>query len=282
MSLNQARGNNEMFDSLNSIIVQQIIQTTIILVAAIALVKIFNKLFIKVVGEKTESRKNILRNIKRFIQIIIYLTALVLALWVFEIDVTGLVAGLGVGALIIGFALKDFIENWVSGLLIVTGKTYKTGDVIQVGNLKGVVTEISLRTTSLKTYDRNKIIIPNSLLLKEKIVNLTDGQKESITSVVFLIDYVFDIDKAKSIIESVLRNNSNIIVNEKKKREIRFLVRSREWITEIEPLFWICAPEREEFIKSEIVQLVKKRFEREKILPPIPAIIRKEYLESKK
>ena len=271
-----------MFDSLNSIIIQQIIQTTIILVAAIALVKIFNKLFIKVVGEKTESRKNILRNIKRFIQIIIYLTALVLALWVFEVDVTGLVAGLGVGALIIGFALKDFIENWVSGLLIVTGKTYKTGDVIQVGNLKGVVTEISLRTTSLKTYDQNKIIIPNSLLLREKIINITDGQKESITSVVFSIDYVFDIEKAKSIIESVLRNNSNIIVNEKKKREIRFLVRSREWITEIEPLFWICAPEREEFIKSEIVQIVKKRFEEEKILPPSPASIRKEYLESKK
>ena len=271
-----------MFNFLNFLVFQQVVQALIILVVAFVLVRIFGKLLFKLVGEKTESRKNILRNIKRFIQIIIYLTALVLALWVFEIDVTGLVAGLGVGALIIGFALKDFIENWVSGLLIVTGKTYKTGDVIQVGNLKGVVTEISLRTTSLKTYDRNKIIIPNSLLLKEKIVNLTDGQKESITSVVFLIDYVFDIEKAKSIIESVLRNNSNIIVNEKKKREIRFLVRSREWITELEPLFWICAPEREEFIKSEIVQLIKKRFEKEKILPPIPVIIRKEYLESQK
>ncbi|MBS7633717.1 mechanosensitive ion channel [Candidatus Bathyarchaeota archaeon] len=50
--------------------------------------------------------------------------------------------------------------------------------MIQVGDNKGVVTEISLRTTKLKTYDRREIIIPNSSLLKDRIINLTDGKKK--------------------------------------------------------------------------------------------------------
>ncbi len=271
-----------MFDFLYSTLFQQIIQALIILVSAIILVRIFGKLLFKLVEEKTESRKHIIQNVRRFIQLVIYISALVLILWVFEVDVTGLVAGLGVGALIIGFALQDFIENWVSGLLIVSGRTYKVGDVIQVGDFKGVVVEVSLRTTSLKTFDQNKIVIPNSLLLKEKIVNLTDGQKESVTSIVFYVDYTCDIDRAKSVIESVLRSNSNVIVSDKRKREIRFLVRSKDWVVEIEALFWINVPSKEEFVKSGIVDIVKKRFDEERIIPPIPAILRKEYLVSKK
>jgi len=196
--------------------------------------------------------------------------------------VTGLVAGLGVGALIIGFALKDIIENWVSGLLIISGKTYKIGDVIRVGNLTGVVTDISLRTTKLKTYDRNEIIISNSTLLKEKIVNLTGGKKETVTSIVFYIDYIFDIEKAKKAIESVIKDQPNVVVDEKRRREIRFVVRSKEWTTEIESLFWINDPENEEFIRSKITELIKKKFEEEKILPPIPGFMRKEFLESRK
>jgi len=223
-----------------------------------------------------------MRNAQRFLQIVIYSIAAVLLLWTFKVDVTGLLAGLGVGALVIGFALKDFIENWVSGLLIISGKTYKIGDIIQVGNMKGVVTEISLRTTKLKTYDRNEIIIPNSSLLKDKIVNLTGGGKETVASIVFSIDYTFNVEKAKKVIESVLRNHSRVVVNEKRRREIRFLVRNKEWATEIESLFWINDPENEEFIKSQITETVKTRFEEARILPPIPSIIRKDFLESKK
>jgi len=196
--------------------------------------------------------------------------------------VTGLVAGLGVGALIIGFALKDIIENWVSGLLIISGKTYTIGDVIRVGNLTGVVTDISLRTTKLKTYDRNEIIIPNSTLLKEKVVNLTGGKKETVASIVFYIDYIFDIEKAKKAIESVIKDQPNVVVDEKRRREIRFVVRSKEWTTELESLFWINDPENEEFIRSKITELIKKKFEEEKILPPIPGFMRKEFLESRK
>jgi small-conductance mechanosensitive channel len=148
--------------------------------------------------------------------------------------------------------------------------------------MKGVVTEISLRTTKLKTYDRNEIIIPNSSLLKDRIINLTGGGKETVASIVFSIDYTFNVEKAKKVIESVLRNHPRVVVDEKRRREIRFLVRNKEWATDIESLFWINDPENEEFIKSQITETVKTRFEEARILPPIPSIIRKDFLESKK
>jgi small-conductance mechanosensitive channel len=272
-----------MFDlivDLNLILL--IIQVVVIIIVAFVLVKIFNRLVVRVTEEKVKLKKGKLVNVQRFFQLIIYSVAVILILWTFNIDVTGLIAGLGVGALIIGFALKDIIENWVSGLLIISGKTYTIGDVIRVENLTGVVTDISLRTTKLKTYDRNEIVIPNSTLLKEKVVNLTGGKKETVASIVFHIDYVFDIEKTKKTIESVIKDHPNVIVDEKRRREIRFVVRSKEWTTEIESLFWINDPENEEFIKSKITELIKKKFEEEKILPPIPGFMRKEFLESRK
>lgn len=271
-----------MLDQIDTTtLIYQILQTAIVILGAFLLVKILNRLVMRLTGDGTEDKKRVMRNIQRFLQLIVYSVAAILILWIFEVNVTGLVAGLGVGALVIGFALKDIIENWVSGLLIISGKTYRIGDVIQVGTLKGVVTGISLRTTTLKTYDRSDIIIPNSVLVKEKIVNLTGGGKETVIALIFYIDYVSNIEKAKKTIEAVLRNQPNVVIDEKRKREIRFLVRSKEWTTEIEALFWINEPENEEFIKSRISESTKKKLEEEKILPPIPAILRKEFMESK-
>ena len=270
-----------MLELIDIVLLIRVIQVAIIVVGAFLLLRLFNRLLTRVIEAKNEARKRAIYTVKRFLQIIVYSVAVILILWIFEVDVTGLLAGFGIGALVIGFALKDIIENWVSGLLIFTGKTYKIGDVIQVGNLKGVVTGISLRTTVLKTYDRNEIIMPNSLLLKEKIINLTGGGKEAVTNVVFSIDYVFDVEKAKSTIEAVIRGHPNVVVDLKRKREIRFLVRCKEWTTEIETLFWINTPENEEFIKSGVSELVKKKLTEEKILPPIPAVMRKDFLEKR-
>jgi len=270
-----------MFDLLiDWHLISLIVLVVVILVAAFILVKIFNRLVVRVAEERIKVQKGRLVNIQRFFQLIVYSVAVFLILWTLNVDVTGLIAGLGIGALIIGFALKDIIENWVSGLLIISGKTYRIGDVIRVENLTGVVTDISLRTTKLKTYDRNEIIIPNSTLLKQNIINLTGGTKETVASIISYIDYVFDTEKTKKAIESVLRSHPNVIVDEKRKREIRFVVRSKEWTTEIESLFWINDPENEQFIKSKITELIKRKLEEEKILPPIPGIMRRDFLES--
>jgi len=273
-----------MADFLEGLLNQPILilQIILIIVIALILVNIFNRFIVGVAEKRAKVRKGTLVHLKRFFQILIYTLAFIAILSVLKIDITAAVAGLGVGALIIGFALKDIIENWVSGLLIISGKTYTIGDVIRVGNITGTVTDISLRTTKLKTYDRNEIIIPNSVMVKEKIINLTSGKQECVASIILSIDYTSDTEKAKAAVENVLKNHKNVIVSAGRRREIRFVVRSREWTTEMEVLFWINDPSNEEFIKSNITELIKKEFEKEGILPPIPAFMRQEYLKSKK
>jgi len=265
--------------NLGGLITNPILLVALVLtiIGAFLIVYIFNKLVGRI-EKRGELKKGALVHLKRFFQILIYLVAIILILSLLEVDITTAVAGLGVGALVIGFALKDIIENWVSGIIIISGKTYTIGDVIRVGNLTGTVTDVSLRTTKLKTYDRNEIIIPNSVLMKEKIINLTSGENEAVASITLSIDYTSDVEKAKAIVENILKDHEAVIVNKKRRREIRFIVRNREWANDVEVLFWINNPPNEEFIKSEITELIQKKFKKERILPPVPALMRKDYL----
>jgi small-conductance mechanosensitive channel len=271
-------------EPLMVISIQDLIEEPILIVALIStvvgaflIVALFNMLIGRI-EKRGDLEKGKLVQMRRFFQIIIFTTAGFIILHILEVNITGMVAGLGVGALVIGFGVKDIIENWVSGVLIMWGKIYAIGDVIRVGDLTGTVTDIALRTTKLKTYDRNEIIIPNSVLMQEKIINLTGGTQESVSSVTFAIDYTSDIEKAKFIIENILKNHKSVVFNLKRKREIRFIFRNKEWTNEIETLFWINNPPQEEFIKSNITELIQKEFRNEGILPPIPALMRNEYL----
>ena len=259
----------------------ELLQILATIIAAFLIVTIFNKLIGRL-EKRGDLEKGTLVHVKRFFQIIIYLVALMIILSVLNQDITAAIAGLGVGALIIGFGLQDIIENWVSGILIISGKTYSIGDVIRIGNLTGTVTDIALRTTKLKTYDRNEIIIPNSVMMNEKIINLTSGASESVASLFIAIDYTVDAEKAKSIIEKILKNHKSVVFNLKQKREIRFILRNKEWTTEIEVLFWVNDPSNEEFIKSTISELIQKEFKKESILPPVPSLMRREFLTGQK
>ena len=251
-----------------------ILESLIVIASAYLIVKFFERNLIKSLERKGQKRSVIIP-LKRVVSIIVYLIALVLILAIFNVDVTAAVAGLGVGAIVIGFGLQDIVSNWVSGIIITAEKIYKIDDVIRIGDVTGIVRDVSLRSTKLTTYDKNDVIIPNSVVIKEKVVNLTGGKNESVSSVVFMIDYTADTEKAKKVIEGVLKKNENVIADEKKKREIRFIVRSKEWTTEIEALFWINDPKNEEFIRSEITQSIKRGFEKNKIIPTIPGLLRK-------
>ncbi|MBN2202934.1 MAG: mechanosensitive ion channel family protein [Candidatus Aenigmarchaeota archaeon] len=267
-----------IYDMLTPI---NILQSILVIVSAYIIVKFFERNLIKPMIKRGEKRSVIIP-LKRVLSIIVYLIAFFLILSIFSIDITGIATGLGVGAIVLGFGLQDIVSNWVSGIIITAEKIYKIDDVIKIGDTTGVVSDISLRSTKLTTYDKNDIIIPNSLIIKEKVINLTGGSSESVSAITFMIDYTSDTDKAKKVMEKVLRSDKNVVFDVKRKREIRFIVRSNEWTTEIECLFWINEPKNEEFIKSRLTQAIKKEFEKENIIPTIPSFLRKGYIHAKK
>lgn len=94
---------------------------------------------------------------------VIVLGLLVVATIVFpSVKPADVLATLGIGSVAIGFAFKDILQNWLSGLLILYRQPFRNGDQIKSGEFEGTVERIEARATLIKTYDGQRVVIPNS------------------------------------------------------------------------------------------------------------------------
>lgn len=127
----------------------------------------------KKIGRKDRSNqeKTVANFTGRILKYIIYLFAAFCILMVFNYDVSGLVAGLGISGAIVALAAQDFVKSLISGFSILADKPFLVGDWIEVGIYQGTVTDISFRCTKIKTSDNSVITIQNSALTASSIIN---------------------------------------------------------------------------------------------------------------
>ncbi|MHA6248701.1 mechanosensitive ion channel family protein [Pontibacter sp. CAU 1760] len=92
---------------------------------------------------------------------------------VFGVNVAGLVAGLGVGGLAIAFAAKESLENLLASFTIFLDQPFVVGDLVQVGELIGVVEKIGFRSTRIRTLERSFVTLPNKYMIDKPLDNLT-------------------------------------------------------------------------------------------------------------
>lgn len=88
-----------------------------------------------------------------------------------------LIAGLGVSSVAIGFAFKDILQNWLAGLLILLRQPFEVNDQIKVDSHEGTVEQIETRATIIKTYDGQRILIPNSYIYTHAVIVKTAYEK---------------------------------------------------------------------------------------------------------
>jgi small-conductance mechanosensitive channel len=93
----------------------------------------------------------------------------VTALGTLSINVTALVAGLGLTGFAVGFALKDILSNAISGILLILYKPFHHGDQIAVTGFEGTVLEVNMRYTVLNTAEQKKVFLPNSNLFTNPV-----------------------------------------------------------------------------------------------------------------
>lgn len=140
---------------------------------------------------------------KKISAYVIYSLTFVALLGVFGVPLTSLGAVVGLIGLGLSFALKDMIANFISGVLILANGEFKIGDQIKVAGEEGTITDIRVRATDVKTYDGRKVIVPNSKLYSDVVVNNT-AYDERRFEVIVGIGYDEDIEKAKKLaIESL-------------------------------------------------------------------------------
>jgi small-conductance mechanosensitive channel len=121
-------------------------------------------------------------------------------------DLTALFGAAGVVGIIIGVASQTSIGNIISGLFLVSEKSFELGDVIRIGDKTGTVYSIDLLSIKIKTYDNLLIRIPNQTVISTELVNVT---RFPIRRLEFLIGVAYkeDLRKVKTILENVARNN---------------------------------------------------------------------------
>jgi len=149
-----------------------IIYITVIIVRVIdVLIDEWGKLFAK----KTKSTidDELLPLFHRTSKIIFVILSIIFILRRWEVDVSGLLAGVGIAGIAISFALKDSLSNIFGGISIIFDKTYKMGDIVRLeGGESGKILNIGLRSTRIRSWDGEVLIIPNSIMANTKLTNV--------------------------------------------------------------------------------------------------------------
>ncbi|CAI50329.1 mechanosensitive channel protein MscS [Natronomonas pharaonis DSM 2160] len=170
--------------------------------------------------------------------------------------------------LAIGFAMQDVLKNFVAGIFIFTERPFKIGDWIEWDDNTGVVEDISLRVTRVRTFDNELLTVPNSQLTDNVVKNPVDADKLRL-KFVFGIGYDDDIDAATDIILEEARAHDGIM--DAPEPSVR-LTELGDSDVGLQSRIWIASPSRADFVKirGEYVKRVKERFDEEGIDIPYP------------
>ena len=198
-----------------------------------------------------------------------------------KIDVTGLIAGVGIGALAIGFAAQALISNLISGLFLFFEGVINFGDYIQIGEVVGKVVKMSFRTTQLETIDGNIVTFPNSLLATTQIINLTNGKNEILLTIQETIDIFTDYSKVKGLMLDAVNEVNGVIIDSTHQPTILVDRNPMQWSTLLTLYVTVTSTEWY-IIQSNIKEAIKKKFEAAGIIPPVSAIARHRIEDIKK
>ncbi len=140
----------------------------------------------------------------------IMLGIMVLDIW--GINVAGLLAGVGIAGLAIGFAIKDSLANIFGGISLIMDKTFNVGDKIALPDgTVGVVQDVGIRATRIKTYDNEVLVVPNGTLSTAIIKNYHLPDMKARVKIPFTISYGEDPEKAKAVVLEVLKKMKGIM-----------------------------------------------------------------------
>jgi len=126
------------------------------------------------------------------------------------VNVTSFMAILGAAGLAVGLALKDSLGNFAAGVMIIIFRPFQIGDYITAGGTEGTVDEIGLFATLMHTGDNQRIIVPNSSIIGDNIINATTLPTRRIDLVIG-ISYDDNIGQAKDILKSILDADERVL-----------------------------------------------------------------------
>jgi small-conductance mechanosensitive channel len=186
--------------------------------------------------------------------------------------------GAGVMALIIGLSAQEALANIIGGLFIITFKPFKIGDRVKVTDtMVGTVSDITLRHTVIRNFENKMIVIPNSIINKEKLINYDMGELKCCERIEIGISYDSDIDLAKKIMQEecerhplLLDNRTELEIQEGKPIVKTALTQLNDSSMTIRAWTWGRDFSDSFQLKIDVLESIKKRFDKEGIEIPYP------------
>lgn len=205
--------------------------------------------------------------LNKTVTVILFVVAIVVILGYFDLDITPMIAGVGLGALAIGLALQSTLTNFFAGLHLVSDRPIDVGDYIEIDeNTKGFVEDIGWRSTRIQTLTDNLLIIPNGKLAESNITNFSKPKQDMSVWIPCGVAYESDLKKVEKITLEVAKEIQQTIAGAVKDFEPVF--RYREFGDS--NINFITVLRVEETMKrfvviNEFIKALKERFDKEKI-----------------
>ncbi len=212
-----------------------------------------------------EVDKTLISFVTNLISMILLVIVVIAAVGALGVQTTSFIAILGAAGLAVGLALQGSLSNFASGVLIIIFRPYKVGDFIEGAGIAGVVVDVQILTTILKTGDNKQIIVPNSQIMGGIITNYSANDTRRVDMVVG-VSYEDDLDKVRSTIEELIAAEDRILddpaptiaVSELADSSVNFVV--RPWVKTAD--YW--------GVMFDLTEAIKKRFDQDGISFPFP------------
>lgn len=224
------------------------------------------------------TRYNFFKNAVDFITFLIAIIIIFRSIPPLHAFGTTLLTGAGILAAIVGFASQQAFSNIISGIFLVIFKPFSVGDRVRIGTLyTGDVEDITLRHVVIKDFENRRIVIPNSVISNETIVNSTITDEKVCMFVEFNISFEANIDKALTAMQETATVHPLCIDNrteeEREKGEPKVLMRVLEitdFSVRLRAYTWARNPSEGFDLKCDLIKQIKERFDKENIEIPYP------------
>ncbi|MBA5681814.1 mechanosensitive ion channel family protein [Photobacterium damselae subsp. damselae] len=195
----------------------------------------------------------------------VFCIGLLIALSQIGLDLTPILTGFGVAGVIIGFALQDTLSNFASGMMLLIYRPFDVGDFVEAGSVSGKVSHMSLVNTTIKTFDNQIIIVPNSKIWGDIIKNVTHERVRRV-DMIFGISYSDDIELTEKVLHEIVESHESVLrspeptikLHTLNSSSVDFIVRPWVKTEDYWDVYW------------DITREVKMRFDREGISIPFP------------
>lgn len=241
----------------------------LIIILTIFISRGVRKLFLKVINRFSD---NIAVNklLATLTTVVVFTIGFFVALGVLELDktVTSLLAGAGVVGLAIGLAFQEPILNVLSGIIMSVREPFNIGDIIKTNGYFGTIEKISLRSTRIKKFTGEDVIIPNKMVVQNPIENYTLTQFRRV-SINCGVGYEDDLNKVEQVAIEAIKDN--IPCDDSKPIELYFNEFGDSSIN-FELRFWLNMAEQKNYLlnRSKAIVVLKKYFDENDINIPFP------------